>query len=96
MANPAAPGGGLVGLGLYCCGHQLPGSRADPGAAAAPGAHAGQPCLSAALPTAFGAGGLVVAGAFVTMQLGRTIFAIVALRSRWCNARSCACWPGTS
>jgi low temperature requirement protein LtrA len=36
--------------------------------------------LSAALPTAFGAGGLVVAGAIVTMQLGRTIFAIVALR----------------
>jgi low temperature requirement protein LtrA len=36
--------------------------------------------LAAALPTAFGAGGLVVAGLFVTMQLGRTIFAIVALR----------------
>jgi low temperature requirement protein LtrA len=36
--------------------------------------------LSAALPTAFGTGGLEVAGAFVTMQLGRTIFGIVALR----------------
>jgi low temperature requirement protein LtrA len=36
--------------------------------------------LSAALPTAFGAGGLVVAGAYATMQIGRTLFAIVVLR----------------
>jgi low temperature requirement protein LtrA len=36
--------------------------------------------LSAALPTAFGAGGLVVASAYATMQIGRTIFAIVAPR----------------
>ena len=36
--------------------------------------------LSAALPTAFGAGGLVVAGAYATMQVGRTLFAVVALR----------------
>jgi hypothetical protein len=34
--------------------------------------------MSAALPTAFGSGGLVVAGAYVTMQLGRTVFAIAA------------------
>ena len=36
--------------------------------------------MSAALPTAFGAGGLVVAGAYATMQIGRTIFAVLALR----------------
>jgi low temperature requirement protein LtrA len=36
--------------------------------------------LSAAIPSAFGAGGLVVAAAYATMQIGRTIFAIVALR----------------
>jgi low temperature requirement protein LtrA len=36
--------------------------------------------LSAALPTAFGTGGLVVAGAYATIQVGRTTFAIVALR----------------
>jgi low temperature requirement protein LtrA len=36
--------------------------------------------MSAALPTAFGVGGLVVASAYATMQIGRTIFAIVALR----------------
>ena len=36
--------------------------------------------MSAALPAAFGAGGLVVAGAYATMQIGRTIFAILALR----------------
>jgi low temperature requirement protein LtrA len=35
--------------------------------------------LAAALPTAFGSGGLVVAGAFATMQIGRAIFAIPAL-----------------
>jgi low temperature requirement protein LtrA len=36
--------------------------------------------MSAALPAAFGAGGLVVAGAYATIQVGRTIFAIVVLR----------------
>ena len=36
--------------------------------------------MSAAIPTAFGTGGLVVAGAYATIQVGRTIFAIVALR----------------
>jgi low temperature requirement protein LtrA len=36
--------------------------------------------MSAALPTAFGTGGLVVAGAYATIQVGRTSFAIVALR----------------
>jgi low temperature requirement protein LtrA len=36
--------------------------------------------LAAAIPRAFGSGGLVVAGAFATMQVGRAIFAIVALR----------------
>jgi low temperature requirement protein LtrA len=36
--------------------------------------------MSAALPSAFGAGGLVLASAYVAMQTGRTIFAIVALR----------------
>src|SRR5260370_24126461 len=36
--------------------------------------------MSAALPAAFGTGGLVVAGAYATIQVGRTLFAIVALR----------------
>jgi low temperature requirement protein LtrA len=36
--------------------------------------------LSAAIPTAFGTGGLVVAGAYATIQVGRTSFAIMALR----------------
>src|SRR5258708_30256439 len=36
--------------------------------------------LSAALPAAFDTGGLVVAGAYATIQVGRTLFAIVALR----------------
>jgi low temperature requirement protein LtrA len=36
--------------------------------------------MSAALPTAFGAGGLVFAGAYAIIQVGRTSFAIVALR----------------
>ncbi len=36
--------------------------------------------MSAALPTAFGTGGLVVAGAYATIQVGRTLFAILALR----------------
>src|SRR5260370_19545672 len=36
--------------------------------------------LSAGIPAAFDTGGLVVAGAFVTIQVGRTSFAIVALR----------------
>lgn len=36
--------------------------------------------MSAAIPTAFGDGGLVVAGAYVTIQVGRTIFVILALR----------------
>jgi low temperature requirement protein LtrA len=36
--------------------------------------------MSAALPAAFGTGGLVVAGAYAIIQVGRTIFAIVALR----------------
>jgi low temperature requirement protein LtrA len=36
--------------------------------------------MSAALPTAFSAGGLVVAGAYATIQIGRTIFAVLALR----------------
>jgi low temperature requirement protein LtrA len=36
--------------------------------------------LLLALPAAFGAGGLVVAGAYATMQIGRTIFAIEVLR----------------
>jgi len=35
--------------------------------------------MSAALPAAFGTGGLVVAGAYATIQVGRTIFAILAL-----------------
>src|SRR5260370_6316167 len=36
--------------------------------------------MSAALPAAFGAGGLVVAGAYATMQIGRTTFSILAVR----------------
>src|SRR5260370_2819203 len=55
--------------------------------------------MSAALPTAFGTGGLVVAGAYATIQVGRKIFAIVALRGEgfrrrfervlvWCIASS--------
>jgi low temperature requirement protein LtrA len=36
--------------------------------------------MSVALPEAFGAGGLVVAGAYVIIQVGRTIFAVVASR----------------
>lgn len=36
--------------------------------------------MSAALPTAFGTGALVVAGAYATIQVGRTLFVIVALR----------------
>jgi low temperature requirement protein LtrA len=36
--------------------------------------------MSAAIPTAFGAGGLAVAGAYATIQVGRTSFAILALR----------------
>jgi len=36
--------------------------------------------LSAAIPAAFGAGGLVVAGAYAAIQVGRTSFAILALR----------------
>src|SRR5262249_4161469 len=35
--------------------------------------------MSATLPEAFGERGLVFAGAFVSMQVGRTLFAIVAL-----------------
>jgi len=38
--------------------------------------------LSAAIPSAFGAGGLVVAAAYATMQIGRTLFAILALRGK--------------
>jgi low temperature requirement protein LtrA len=37
--------------------------------------------MSAAIPTAFGAGGLVVAGAYATIQIGRTSFMVLALRS---------------
>jgi low temperature requirement protein LtrA len=36
--------------------------------------------MSAALPTAFGTGGLVVAGTYATIQVGGMIFAILALR----------------
>jgi low temperature requirement protein LtrA len=36
--------------------------------------------MSAALPAAFGTGGLVVAGAYAIIQVGRTSFAILALR----------------
>jgi low temperature requirement protein LtrA len=36
--------------------------------------------MSAAIPTAFGTGGLVFAGAYAIIQVGRTSFAIVALR----------------
>jgi low temperature requirement protein LtrA len=36
--------------------------------------------MSAALPVAFGTGGLAVAGAYAIIQVGRTLFAIVALR----------------
>jgi low temperature requirement protein LtrA len=38
--------------------------------------------LSAAIPTAFGAGGLAVAGAYALIQLGRTAFVLVALRGQ--------------
>src|SRR5690348_14399109 len=36
--------------------------------------------MSAGIPEAFGNGGLVVAGAYATIQVGRTIFVILALR----------------
>jgi low temperature requirement protein LtrA len=36
--------------------------------------------MSAAIPAAFGPGGLAVAGAYATIQVGRTSFAFVALR----------------
>lgn len=36
--------------------------------------------MSVAIPSAFGAGGLVVGGAFVTIQVGRSIFVTLALR----------------
>jgi low temperature requirement protein LtrA len=36
--------------------------------------------MSATIPAAFGAGGLVVAGAYAIIQVGRTSFAILALR----------------
>ena len=38
--------------------------------------------MSAALPTAFGRWGLVVGGAYAVMQIGRTIFVVIALRGR--------------
>jgi low temperature requirement protein LtrA len=38
--------------------------------------------MSAAIPTAFGTGGLAVAGTYATIQVGRTSFAIVALRGQ--------------
>jgi low temperature requirement protein LtrA len=38
--------------------------------------------MSAALPYAFGAGGLAVGGAYAAMQIGRSAFAAVALRGR--------------
>ncbi|HEX6123130.1 MAG TPA: low temperature requirement protein A, partial [Ktedonobacterales bacterium] len=65
--------------------------------------------LSAALPEAFGGGGLVVAGAFAAIQIGRTVFVVLALRGDvlqrnferilvWCVASGClwilgALWP---
>lgn len=65
--------------------------------------------MSAALPRAFDTGGLVVAGAYTTIQVGRTIFIVLALRGEvlqrnferilaWCVASSClwilgAFWP---
>jgi low temperature requirement protein LtrA len=38
--------------------------------------------MSAALPTAFGRWGLVVGGAYAVMQIGRTIFVVIALRGQ--------------
>jgi low temperature requirement protein LtrA len=38
--------------------------------------------MSAALPTAFGRWGLIVGGAYAVMQIGRTIFVVIALRGR--------------
>jgi low temperature requirement protein LtrA len=65
--------------------------------------------MSAAIPTAFGTSGLAVAGAYATIQVGRTSFAILALRGEalqrtfervlpWYIAISClwllgAVWP---
>jgi low temperature requirement protein LtrA len=65
--------------------------------------------MSASIPTAFGAGGLVMASAFAIMQIGRTIFTLVAVRGTalqltferllvWCVISGCiwllgAMWP---
>ena len=38
--------------------------------------------MSAALPTAFGRWGQIVGGAYAVMQIGRTIFVVIALRGR--------------
>jgi len=47
--------------------------------------------MSASLPKAFGERGLVFAGAYVAMQVGRTVFVVAALREEPRLRRTCRC-----
>jgi low temperature requirement protein LtrA len=54
--------------------------------------------LSAALPDAFAAAGLLVGGAYAVMQVGRSLFAVWALRGapQQRNFQRISCWCGLS
>ena len=52
--------------------------------------------VSAALPQAFGNSGLLIGGAYAVMQVGRSLFAVWALRGEPPNGTTSESWPGAA